>query len=292
VKEVGDEIANMHEALQQTVQDAQKKGNALPDPDSFEEDEDNYAQFEQEQQMQIMHDQDEALDGVFRTVGNLRMQADDMGRELEEQGEMLKDVDTVADRVGGKLQTGMKKVNTIIRKNEGNYPDSHVSSSADRLLKTNGRAAALRFSFSSLYCFWCCCLFCKPRRLSPTTTRTKALPVDAWRTACKSTSNKYSMQHSSRAMYVIRVDEVLPATFRIFCRQHMSQTLAATSVCLCGIGAFVGCSVKASQVRCQCALCSCRFEHGTLSDAYHEIKRDLRELAYGTIKDPVRSLKK
>lgn len=119
VKEVGDEIENMHEALQQTVEQAQKKGNALPDPDSFEEDEDNYAQFEQEQQMQIMHEQDEALDGVFRTVGNLRMQADDMGRELEEQGEMLKDVDTVADRVGGKLQTGMKKVGFIIRKNEG-----------------------------------------------------------------------------------------------------------------------------------------------------------------------------
>jgi t-SNARE syntaxin family protein len=125
VKEVGDEIENMHEALQQTVQDAQKKGKSaangdmLPDPDSFEDDQDNYAQFEQEQQMQIMHEQDEALDGVFRTVGNLRMQADDMGRELEEQGEMLKDVDTVADRVGGKLQTGMKKVGFIIKKNEG-----------------------------------------------------------------------------------------------------------------------------------------------------------------------------
>lgn len=119
VKEVGDEIENMHEALQQTVEQAQKKGNVLPDPDSFEEDGDNYAQFEQEQQMQIMHDQDEALDGVFRTVGNLRMQADDMGRELEEQGEMLKDVDTVADRVGGKLQTGMKQVGSIIRRNEG-----------------------------------------------------------------------------------------------------------------------------------------------------------------------------
>jgi chromosome segregation ATPase len=137
VKEVGDEIENMHEALQQTVQDAQKKGKAaangdmLPDPDSFEEDEDNYAQFEQEQQMQIMHDQDEALDGVFRTVGNLRMQADDMGRELEEQGEMLKDVDTVADRVGGKLQTGMKKVGFIIKKNEGKWFCTLTSRLAD-----------------------------------------------------------------------------------------------------------------------------------------------------------------
>ena len=124
VKEVGDEIENMRDELQDTIQHAKNKGKAaangdtLPDPDSFE-DEDNYAAFEQEQQMEIMHQQDEALDGVFRTVGNLRMQADDMGRELEEQGEMLNDVDTVADRVGGKLQTGIKKVGWVIKKNEG-----------------------------------------------------------------------------------------------------------------------------------------------------------------------------
>ena len=121
VREVGDEIENMHQALQQTVHDAQKKGGALPDPDSFEDDGDNYAQFEQEQQMQIMHDQDEALDGVFRTVGNLRMQADTMGRELEEQADMLDDVDNITERVGGKLQTGMKKINFVIRQNEGKH---------------------------------------------------------------------------------------------------------------------------------------------------------------------------
>jgi hypothetical protein len=56
---------------------------------------------------------------VFRTVGNLRQQADDMGRELEEQGELLEDADKVADRVGGKLQTGLKKMGTVIKKNEG-----------------------------------------------------------------------------------------------------------------------------------------------------------------------------
>lgn len=124
VKEVGDEVQNMREELLRTVQDAQNKGKAaangdmLPDPDSFE-DEDQYAAFEQERQMEMMHEQDEALDGVFRTVGNLRQQADDMGRELEEQGELLDDVDQVADRVGGKLQTGLKKVGWVIKKNEG-----------------------------------------------------------------------------------------------------------------------------------------------------------------------------
>lgn len=124
VKDVGDEIENMRDELQHTIQDAKNKGkgaangDGLPDPDSFE-DEDNYAAYEQEQQLEMMNQQDEALDGVFRTVGNLRQQADDMGRELEEQGEMLNEVDTVADRVGGKLQTGIKKVGWVIKKNEG-----------------------------------------------------------------------------------------------------------------------------------------------------------------------------
>jgi len=125
VQDVGSEIDDMREALQQTVQHTSHAkgtahGDALPDPDSFE-DEDHYAAFEQERQVEMMHEQDEALDGVFRTVGNLRQQADDMGRELEEQGELLNDVDTVADRVGGKLQTGLKQVGWVIKKNEDSW---------------------------------------------------------------------------------------------------------------------------------------------------------------------------
>lgn len=125
VKDVGDEIESMREELHQTVKHANRgkglaNGDVLPDPDAFE-DEDNYAAFEQERQVEMMHEQDEALDGVFRTVGNLRQQADDMGRELEEQGELLNDVDNVADRVGGKLQTGLKKVGWVIQKNEDTW---------------------------------------------------------------------------------------------------------------------------------------------------------------------------
>ncbi|KAF2743253.1 hypothetical protein M011DRAFT_411139 [Sporormia fimetaria CBS 119925] len=126
VKEVGDEVQSMREELVRTVQDAQNKGkaamkgDALPDPDSSE-DEDHYAAFEQERQLEMMHEQDEALDGVFKTVGTLRQQADDMGRELEEQREMLEDVDNVADRVGGKLQVGLKKVGWVIKKNEDRW---------------------------------------------------------------------------------------------------------------------------------------------------------------------------
>ncbi len=96
---------------------------ALPPPETFDPDstvdDDDYGAFEQQRQVEIMHEQDEALDDVFQTVGNLRQQADDMGRELGEQGEMLEDVSNVANRVEGKLQTGMKKIGWVIKKNEG-----------------------------------------------------------------------------------------------------------------------------------------------------------------------------
>lgn len=129
VQEVGGEIEDMREELQKKIIGAGDDGgggggSSLPDPSSFAIDgdgEDNYAEFEQQQQVQMMQDQDQHLDGVFQTVGNLRRQADDMGRELEEQREMLDVVDNVADRVGGTLQNGMNKLQTVIRRNEDRY---------------------------------------------------------------------------------------------------------------------------------------------------------------------------
>lgn len=128
VVEVGGEIEDMREELQKTVHEAQNKrkgivnGDALPDPEAFAaEEEDDYSAWEQGRQQELMHEQDEALDEVFQTMGTLRAQADDMGRELEDQTQMLGDVDIVADRVGGKLQTGLKKVGYVIRKNEDRW---------------------------------------------------------------------------------------------------------------------------------------------------------------------------
>jgi member of the syntaxin family of t-SNAREs len=92
-----------------------RRRNLDPDED---EDADYNAEFEQQQQQVMMEEQDQQLDGVFRSVGVLRNQAEDMGRELEEQGAMLEDVDRLADRVGGKLQVGVKRVGEVIRKNE------------------------------------------------------------------------------------------------------------------------------------------------------------------------------
>lgn len=112
----------MREELNKNIAHASGGGGDLPDPSSFAigdgDGGDAYTEFEQQQQVEIMQEQDRHLDGVFHTVGNLRRQADDMGRELEEQNEMLEVVDDLADRVGNRLQTGMAKLQHVMRKNE------------------------------------------------------------------------------------------------------------------------------------------------------------------------------
>ncbi|KAL1959419.1 hypothetical protein VTO42DRAFT_2222 [Malbranchea cinnamomea] len=149
VDDVGREIEAMREELKKTVvttnqpeQAAQvgmgagKGRGGLPNPSDFdnlldeERDGDYYAEMERQRQLELMREQDQQLDGVFRTVGTLRQQADDMGRELEEQAVMLDDVDTLADRVGGKLQKGMRRVGHIIRKNEGKCVRNEARTSA------------------------------------------------------------------------------------------------------------------------------------------------------------------
>lgn len=129
VSDVAGEVEDMHKRLNETVHNADARRASLSHPDNFggedgdplagAGDDGDYGAWEEQRQMEIMHEQDEALDGVFQTVGNLRLQADTMGRELEEQAEMLEETDNIADRVGGKLQTGMKKIRCVIEKNEG-----------------------------------------------------------------------------------------------------------------------------------------------------------------------------
>ncbi|RYP71874.1 hypothetical protein DL769_004587 [Monosporascus sp. CRB-8-3] len=151
VQEVGGEIEDMREELsKQQQQEAassgttEKMGSAsanaraaraaassdLPPPSAFaigdgrdddDDDGDAYEEFEQRQQQQMMREQDAQLEGVFTTVGTLRRQADDMGRELEEQREMLEVTDDLADRVGGRLQTGMAKLGHVVRAGEDRY---------------------------------------------------------------------------------------------------------------------------------------------------------------------------
>ncbi|KAI5924381.1 t-SNARE [Camillea tinctor] len=138
VQEIGGEVEDMREELSSSPSSSSRQKSTpaaraaraaassdLPDPDSFaaagDDGADTYAEFEHTQQLQMMREQDTQLDGVFATVGSLRRQADDMGRELEEQREMLEQVDSLADRVSGRLQTGVQKLGYVMRKNEDRY---------------------------------------------------------------------------------------------------------------------------------------------------------------------------
>ena len=135
VKEVGDEVEGMRRELEGVTEThvagahmsnatstGGRGGGKFPMPAAFEDEHDDddvpYGEFAQQQQEVMMRDQDEQLDGVFQSVGVLRGQAVDMGRELEEQATLIDDVDTLADRVGGKLSVGVKKVGEVIKRNE------------------------------------------------------------------------------------------------------------------------------------------------------------------------------
>ena len=125
VEEIGGEVEDMQEELAKEFVGANGKvttSNQLPPPSAFEPTSPNgadYEAFEQQRQTEMIHDQDQALDGVFQTVGNLRQQADVIGRELEDQSGLLTDVDKLTDRVGGRLQTGAARMKDIMKRNEG-----------------------------------------------------------------------------------------------------------------------------------------------------------------------------
>ncbi|PQE03194.1 Syntaxin 6 protein [Rutstroemia sp. NJR-2017a BBW] len=123
IEEIGGEVDDMREELEKTMKNSRGGSTNANSYDSVAgggeaEDSDYAAEFEHQQQLQIMKEQDEQLESVFHTVGNLRQQADDMGRELEEQTGMLAEVETVTDRVSGRLQGGMKRMNKLVRDNE------------------------------------------------------------------------------------------------------------------------------------------------------------------------------
>lgn len=76
------------------------------------------SEFQQFQQQQIIQEQDLQLDSIHETMRNLNEQAMIMGSELEDQGAMLDELDQDLDRVDGRLQRGLKRVNWIIEKNK------------------------------------------------------------------------------------------------------------------------------------------------------------------------------
>lgn len=116
--DVEDMKEEMENAEAPTPTHPQYGGFVGDEDEDDDEREDPLAAYEREQQVQMMRDQDLQLEGVYRSVGNLRAQADTMGRELGEQAELVDALDRDVDRVQGKLGKGLKDLNAFIRKNE------------------------------------------------------------------------------------------------------------------------------------------------------------------------------
>ncbi|EPS40261.1 hypothetical protein H072_5943 [Dactylellina haptotyla CBS 200.50] len=140
LREVEGEISDIKEELgkENAIMAGTAKGRqaapAYDDDDSSRAGgDDSYAQFEQLHQQELMRNQDEQLESVYRTVGNLRMQANDMSRELEEQAEIIEETEALAERVEGKLKKGMRNLTDFARANEGQYNLAHFVSRTNPL---------------------------------------------------------------------------------------------------------------------------------------------------------------
>lgn len=121
--DVSTELQDMREELGKSISSSvlpKTKQNTLESDanEANEHNRDNYAEFEQQQQLKILADQDVQLESVSKIVSHIRQQASDMGRELEEQAEILDRVGGLAERVGGRLQTGVKAMGTVLKRNE------------------------------------------------------------------------------------------------------------------------------------------------------------------------------
>ncbi|KAI1002478.1 hypothetical protein K3495_g5728 [Podosphaera aphanis] len=116
------EVEEMQYELDRQFSDAPRKKktdrNYSESEDAIQSEGNTYDSFEQQHQQLVLAEQDVQLDSVSQTVYNIRQQASDMGRELEEQAEMLERVDGLADRVGGRLQTGLKSMGSVLARNE------------------------------------------------------------------------------------------------------------------------------------------------------------------------------
>ncbi|KAI8327886.1 t-SNARE [Blakeslea trispora] len=75
---------------------------------------------EQQQQMVMMREQDTHLDAMGGTLVNLKEIASTMNQEMDDQAILLDDLGNQVDRSEGKLKGAMRRITTILKKEEGN----------------------------------------------------------------------------------------------------------------------------------------------------------------------------
>lgn len=74
-------------------------------------------------QEQMLREQDVHLDGIHKTMQNLHVQAQTMGNELENQGQLLDNMDEGMDTVVNKLARGRRQLEWVYEKNKEKFDD-------------------------------------------------------------------------------------------------------------------------------------------------------------------------
>ncbi|KAH3899463.1 related to T-SNARE affecting a late Golgi compartment protein 1 [Saccharomycodes ludwigii] len=74
-------------------------------------------------QQEMLKEQDTHLENIHKTMQNLRLQANTMGQELEDQSYLLNDLDQNVDTVMGKLNRGRRQLEWVYEKNKEKYND-------------------------------------------------------------------------------------------------------------------------------------------------------------------------
>ncbi|CAL9727677.1 t-SNARE affecting a late Golgi compartment protein 1 [Monosporozyma unispora] len=74
-------------------------------------------------QEQMLQEQDVHLDNIHHTMQNLHLQAQTMGEELEDQGQLLDDLDTNFDSVTNKLNRSRRQLEWVYEKNKEKFND-------------------------------------------------------------------------------------------------------------------------------------------------------------------------
>lgn len=119
------QVQHLRETLQKlNIQRKTPSATALNlEHDQDDEQENTSHQFENPFQEQMLREQDTHLDSIHHTMTNLHLQAQTMGEELEDQGQILNDMDTNIDTLTNKLSRGRRQLEWIYEKNKERYND-------------------------------------------------------------------------------------------------------------------------------------------------------------------------
>ncbi|CEP15032.1 hypothetical protein [Parasitella parasitica] len=119
IQVIRNNLANPPSKKQYSPSNSQSPNGASSYQAARQNDNSIFIENEQQQQMMIMQNQDQHLEAMGGTLINLKEIAGTMNREIDDQVILLDDLGDHVDRSEGRLKSAMRRVTTILKKEEG-----------------------------------------------------------------------------------------------------------------------------------------------------------------------------